>query len=52
MGARVENIDIQAATDHRIIVANSPAVTIAVAEAAEFVNDDSDKALNDHDRCG
>ena len=34
MGAGVENIDIQAATDNRVIVANSPAVTIAVAEAA------------------
>jgi D-3-phosphoglycerate dehydrogenase / 2-oxoglutarate reductase len=34
MGAGVENIDVLAATDNRIIVANSPAVTIAVAEAA------------------
>ena len=34
MGAGVENIDIQAATDNAVIVANSPAVTIAVAEAA------------------
>jgi D-3-phosphoglycerate dehydrogenase len=34
MGAGVENIDIPAATDNRVIVANSPAVTIAVAEAA------------------
>lgn len=34
MGAGVENIDIPAATDNQIIIANSPAVTIAVAEAA------------------
>jgi D-3-phosphoglycerate dehydrogenase len=34
MGAGVENIDIAAATDNRVLVANSPAVTIAVAEAA------------------
>jgi D-3-phosphoglycerate dehydrogenase len=34
MGAGVENIDIQAASDYSILVANSPAVTIAVAEAA------------------
>jgi len=34
MGAGVENIDIPAATDHGVIIANSPAVTIAVAEAA------------------
>jgi D-3-phosphoglycerate dehydrogenase len=34
MGAGVENIDIPAATDNHIIIANSPAVTIAVAEAA------------------
>lgn len=33
-GAGVERIDIPAATEHRVIVANSPAVTIAVAEAA------------------
>ena len=34
MGAGVEKIDIPAATEHRVIVANSPVVTIAVAEAA------------------
>ena len=34
MGAGYERIDIQAATEQRVVVANSPGVTIGVAEAA------------------